>query len=593
MRDETRAALAAAACGVGFGTLVAVALWRGPWSGRRGRVVVTGAKEFTRDAPKLLRREMQLRAAEREGRIRAEQALREATLRCDVLDARGGLGPPIATVHSCFSRRNGTPRQGGALVPSARCVVALEPHLPRDLLAGLEEYSHVWVIYVFHANTNIASGDRGGEGEEEEEEATEEGGGDGGDDDARMMRDSKKKSRRTNRNRRRHGHNVKAKVRVPRLNGEPVGALATRTPHRPLPVGLSIARVIAVDVDAKTLTLGGADLVDGTPVLDVKARSILHRSPYDRVRVVNVVPLGLYLPAFLSAHHPTVSIPDTPRRLSTPADAFELHPDVASYGPSTPKPYAPFCDCVPDATAPPWVNAVATDRDEPLRIDAVASSARADAEVGAAYEASVKERRRIRLEREGPESGMKQRSGGGGRKKSPAAAAASVDPETRKRLKREAKELRRSGLAPPDALYASGAAFVEMVKEVLALDMRAARERVAAADAKKFDVYRVTLCDVEVTYVVDEASKTVTMTGGRAVPPLDNPGVSAKTTRGGDDEEEEEEEEVAKRRWKVAGGVAKVGVGMAADEELEFDEQTEWRKAGTAAWISANASKKE
>ncbi|EEH57410.1 uncharacterized protein MICPUCDRAFT_16950, partial [Micromonas pusilla CCMP1545] len=172
---------------------------------------------------------MQLRAAEREGRIRAEQALREATLRCDVLDARGGLGPPIATVHSCFSRRNGTPRQGGALVPSARCVVALEPHLPRDLLAGLEEYSHVWVIYV----------------------------------------DSKKKSRRTNRNRRRHGHNVKAKVRVPRLNGEPVGALATRTPHRPLPVGLSIARVIAVDVDAKTLTLGGADLVDGTPVLDV------------------------------------------------------------------------------------------------------------------------------------------------------------------------------------------------------------------------------------------------------------------------------------------------------------------------------------
>ena len=42
-----------------------------------------------------------------------------------------------------------------------------------------------------------------------------------------------------------------------------VGALATRTPHRPLPVGLSIGRVVSVDVQAGTLTLAGADLVDG------------------------------------------------------------------------------------------------------------------------------------------------------------------------------------------------------------------------------------------------------------------------------------------------------------------------------------------
>ena len=111
-------------------------------------------------------------------------------------------------------------------MPMARCVVALVPGLPRDLLAGLDEYSHAWVVYVFHANTNIAGTRNGGA--------------------------------------------VKGKVRVPRLNGGTIGALATRTPHRPLPIGLSVGRVLAVDLVRGELTLGGLDLVDGTPVLDVK-----------------------------------------------------------------------------------------------------------------------------------------------------------------------------------------------------------------------------------------------------------------------------------------------------------------------------------
>lgn len=348
MRDETRAALAAAACGVGFGTLVAVALWRGPWSGRRGRVVVTGAKEFTRDAPKLLRREMQLRAAEREGRIRAEQALREATLRCDVLDARGGLGPPIATVHSCFSRRNGTPRQGGALVPSARCVVALEPHLPRDLLAGLEEYSHVWVIYVFHANTNLAGTKTGGA--------------------------------------------AKGKVAVPRLDGKRVGALATRTPHRPIPVGLSVGTVESVDAERGVVVIGGIDLVDGTPILDIK-------------------------------------------------------------------PYVPFCDSIASAKAPDWVGKEAVGKDEPLKIIRVDVAERAEAPLASSYARS----------------------------------------------------------AAAKTLYPDVSAFVEFCKEVLSYDIRSIRERNADVDKRKFDTYRVILCDVEIEYTISEERK-VEITGAKAVP---------------------------------------------------------------------------
>ncbi len=70
------------------------------------------------------------------------------------------------------------------------------PDIPGGALEGLEAFSHVWVVYVFHANTDL--GRLGGAGA-------------GG------------------------GH--KGRVRVPRLGGARLGVLATRSPHRPLPIG--------------------------------------------------------------------------------------------------------------------------------------------------------------------------------------------------------------------------------------------------------------------------------------------------------------------------------------------------------------------
>ena len=327
------------------------------------------------------------------------------------------LGPPIAKVHSCFSRRNGTPRQGGNLVPNARCVLTLAPGLPRDLLAGMDEYTHVWVIYVFHANTN--AGDT------------------------------------------RNGGAVKAKVRVPRLDGKTVGALATRTPHRPLPIGLSLGRVVSVDARAGTLTLAGADLVDGTPVLDVK-------------------------------------------------------------------PYVPFCDRVEDAAAPAWVGKEAADRDEPLKITRVDEANGAADAVAAAYVRAVADRRRVRLAREANEGGSMGPLPAGGirrhRGKDGDGRLDGLSVEEKKARRKEEKDRRRAGLAPPDALYPSGTAFVEMVREVLALDMRAVRERRAAAERKRFETYRVVLCDVEVEYSVNDETKVCVMLGGVAVPPLGRPG---------------------------------------------------------------------
>lgn len=133
----------------------------------------------------------------------------------------------IATVHSCFPDRRGTPRQG-MLVPAARAEVVLAPHVPAAALDGLEGYSLVWLVFVFHKN--------------------------------RLRKDGSASS--------------KAHIRPPKGGGRSVGVFATRSPHRPNPVGLSLVRVLRVD--GRRILVGGADLVDGTPVLDIKPYVPVH-----------------------------------------------------------------------------------------------------------------------------------------------------------------------------------------------------------------------------------------------------------------------------------------------------------------------------
>uniref|UniRef100_A0A7N0U7A2 TsaA-like domain-containing protein n=1 Tax=Kalanchoe fedtschenkoi TaxID=63787 RepID=A0A7N0U7A2_KALFE len=169
------------------------------------------------------------RDAERQGRIRAQQALR-ATLtkpNCDDLKNSSYPMTPIGVVESCFSTRNGTPRQP-LLVPLARARLVFDAsRVPAASLEGLEEYSHCWIMYIFHLNTDLE----------------------------KLWKPPSQSK-------------FKAKVRVPRLKGERIGVFATRTPHRPCPIGLTVAKVEAVK--GNIVLLSGVDLVNGTPVLDVK-----------------------------------------------------------------------------------------------------------------------------------------------------------------------------------------------------------------------------------------------------------------------------------------------------------------------------------
>jgi len=129
---------------------------------------------------------------------------------------------PIGTIHSPFKEKFGIPRQP-LLVPEAKATLELLiPYNSVDVVAGLEGFSHIWLTFIFH----------------------------------QTMRDR-----------------WQPRVRPPRLGGNRrVGVFASRSPFRPNPIGLSVVALdgISTENGKVELLLSGVDLLDGTPVLDIK-----------------------------------------------------------------------------------------------------------------------------------------------------------------------------------------------------------------------------------------------------------------------------------------------------------------------------------
>lgn len=125
---------------------------------------------------------------------------------------------PIGHVRSCFKEKFAIPRQP-QLAPAATGVLELLPPFDTgDAVAGLEQVSHVWLIFLFH-------------------QALED--------------------------------KPRLKVRPPRLGGnQSMGVFATRATHRPNGLGQSVVKLDKVEPGR--LWLSGIDLLDGTPVIDIK-----------------------------------------------------------------------------------------------------------------------------------------------------------------------------------------------------------------------------------------------------------------------------------------------------------------------------------
>eukprot|EP00516_Mucochytrium_quahogii_P007091 CAMPEP_0203751266 /NCGR_PEP_ID=MMETSP0098-20131031/5360_1 /ASSEMBLY_ACC=CAM_ASM_000208 /TAXON_ID=96639 /ORGANISM=" , Strain NY0313808BC1" /LENGTH=343 /DNA_ID=CAMNT_0050640901 /DNA_START=207 /DNA_END=1238 /DNA_ORIENTATION=+ len=167
------------------------------------------------------------------GRTRAEKALRSK-----FMEETGGVGKfkAVGTIDTCFKTRFGTPRQG-SLAGLTRGTIKLDRTvISPDALTGLGEFSHIWVVFVFHENTNMH----------------------------KLVKDEdtphhKKKTKL-----------FPAFVKPPQMGGKKLGLFATRSPHRPNPIGLTLIRVSGVDIKKGTIDVRGIDLVDGTPILDIK-----------------------------------------------------------------------------------------------------------------------------------------------------------------------------------------------------------------------------------------------------------------------------------------------------------------------------------
>jgi tRNA-Thr(GGU) m(6)t(6)A37 methyltransferase TsaA len=128
---------------------------------------------------------------------------------------------PIGYINTCFKEKFATPRQPG-LVTKAKALLQLQSPLNHpDTVIGLEGFSHIWLLFAFHQT--VAQG-------------------------------------------------WKSKVRPPRLGGNrKLGVFATRSPFRPNPIGLSLVQLERIDTNASVcLHLLGVDLIDGTPILDIK-----------------------------------------------------------------------------------------------------------------------------------------------------------------------------------------------------------------------------------------------------------------------------------------------------------------------------------
>ena len=130
---------------------------------------------------------------------------------------------PIARIHTDFSTKFGVPRQSGLVEALEAEIIFEPPYRDPAALRGLEGFSHIWLVWVFHQAA---------------------------------------------------GRPWSPTVRPPRLGGNRrMGVFATRSPFRPNPVGLSAVKLAGIEAagpSGPVLRVRGADLVDGTPILDIK-----------------------------------------------------------------------------------------------------------------------------------------------------------------------------------------------------------------------------------------------------------------------------------------------------------------------------------
>ena len=144
---------------------------------------------------------------------------------------------PIGKLQSCFPEKFSTPRQG-KLLNLTRGKIIINKEIQMDSFEGIENFTYIWVIYVFHLHQNFSG----------------------------------------------------SKISPPKLNQhKKLGMFATRTPHRFNPIGLTLCKF--EKMEKNEIFISNVDMVDGTPILDIK--------PYHHLESVNLNDINVKYPLWI------------------------------------------------------------------------------------------------------------------------------------------------------------------------------------------------------------------------------------------------------------------------------------------------------
>jgi tRNA-Thr(GGU) m(6)t(6)A37 methyltransferase TsaA len=132
-------------------------------------------------------------------------------------------------IESCFPEKFSVPRQGN-LLELTRAKIKFPKNFDMSSFEGIEDFDYIWIVYVFHLNTNFG----------------------------------------------------KSKISPPKFEGKKLGVFATRSPHRLNPIGLTLAKFERIEKNE--MYISSVDMISGTPVIDIKPYHHLESIPLDHYK---------------------------------------------------------------------------------------------------------------------------------------------------------------------------------------------------------------------------------------------------------------------------------------------------------------------
>lgn len=175
---------------------------------------------------------------------------------------------PIGTLYSCFPEKFSVPRQGG-LISKTKGKIVFDPKvIEKSCIEGIEEFEYFWIIYIFHLHqdfkgTKISPPKRDKKTNKNEENCNEKE-----KENEKNVDNEEDKDNNEEELNEEDQENKDDNKEMFKAKSDKLGIFATRTPHRFNPIGLTLVKL--EKVENNEVYVSGIDMVNGTPIIDIK-----------------------------------------------------------------------------------------------------------------------------------------------------------------------------------------------------------------------------------------------------------------------------------------------------------------------------------